>query len=120
MSDDPPKETYYSRNKDRLKAQAREYAAKNRDKYRSYFKKYYQANKTTLAAKHKAYVDKNKEKINEKQRTIYYPNHQAKKKGEAPPPKEASAPKPKIPLFPVEENLPPIVKQEGNFTVSFK
>lgn len=117
MSEEQP--TYYERNKERLKAQAREYAAKNREKYRSYFKKYYAANKERLNAKHKAYVDANKDKINEKQRTIYYPNHQAKKKGEAPP-QEPLNPKPKIPLFPVEEALPPIVKQEGNFTVSFK
>jgi hypothetical protein len=79
-------QTYYQRNKERQLALAKLYRDKNREKYREYWKAYYQENKQSLLEKRKEYARKNRDRIYQKNRTVYYPRHQAKKKNAPPEP----------------------------------
>lgn len=107
------KETYYSRHRERLLAQAKEYRLKHLDYYTEYNKTYYRENADKLKANHRNWFQKNKQKAYQKYNTLYGPKHQAKKKGEVfqPPP-------PQINFFP-EAPEPTFVIQEGNFLVTF-
>lgn len=74
------KETYYSQNRQRQLALAKEYRAKNKEKYKNYWASYYMLHKQELIKKRTEYAKNHKEEIYEKARTIYYPRHAAKKK----------------------------------------
>ena len=80
MSEENP--TYYQLNREKQLALAKQYREDNKEKYKVYWKTYYLAHKTELLEKRKQYARKNKEKIYEKNRTVYYPKHQQKKKEE--------------------------------------
>lgn len=80
--DEQTKETYYQLNREKQLALANLYQQRNRERAKTYWKTYYSKNKDVLKEKHKRYVQKNKDRINAKQRAVYYPRHQSKKKGE--------------------------------------
>ena len=99
--------TYYQRNKERCKQNARDYQAKNKDYYKDYWVAYYQQNKTELLRKRKDYARKQTKQLYEKKKRI------CKEK-----PATVQEPIVLQPII-VEESQPPIIIQQGNFTVSF-
>lgn len=90
--------SYYERNKEKCKAQARAYQAAHREKFRDYFRDYYAKNKTRLRAN--------------------YRNWERKKKESATP--QASPVAPLIPLTPLDPVDPSLVVEQGSFTVTFE
>ena len=83
MSDQ--KETYYQRNREKCLARANAYREEHKEKYQQYWKTYYEKKKQDILTQRKEYARKNKDKIYERNRTVYYPRHYAKKKGDRPP-----------------------------------
>ena len=75
-------QTYYQKNRERQLALAKEYQKNNKEKAKRYWASYYATHKTELLAKRKEYARNNKDRIYRKNRTVYYPRHQKKKKGE--------------------------------------
>ena len=111
-------ETYYSKNREKYLAKAKEYRNAHKENYQAYWKEYYLKHKAELLKKRAEYARKHKETIYQKNRTVYYPRHQAKKKGEVVEPLPPSVPTPRS--VPVEvPPLPPIVISRGIHTVSF-
>ena len=104
--------TYYERNREKQLAQAKQYRDKNKARYTAYWKTYYLANKTKLLEKRKQYARDNKEKIYEKNRTVYYPKHQQKKKDEPITLPAVLSPMEEVPRY-------TLVKTEGNIEVRF-
>lgn len=114
MSEEEKKESYYSRNRERQLELAKKYRAEHAEQYKTYWVTYYQKNKDELKVKHRNYVRNNREKINQKQRTIYYKRHQAKKKGETPEPlPSVLSPTVEMPMWAMKVST-------GNHLVSFE
>ena len=106
------KETYYSRNRERLLAQSKEYSAKHRDAYRAYWKTYYEQNRAALIEKRREYARNYKKK-----RAVFYEKPKKEKKEVV---KKEKVEKP-IVLSCLEE-VPryTMIVQEGNYSVSFE
>lgn len=103
-------ETYYQRNREKCLARANEYRTKNKEKYQVYWKTYYMKKKQEILEKRKEYARKNKEYIYQRNRTVYYPKHYAKKKADRPPKvlkevKEQRKRKNKVKSLPVVEKV---------------
>ena len=56
-------ETYYERNKERIRMQCKQYYQKNRGKVLQHNKEYYKKNKEKVLQYHKEYYKKNKDRI---------------------------------------------------------
>ena len=106
-------QSYYQRNKERQLALAKVYREKHKEKYRTYWQTYYLANKQSLLEKRKEYARKNRDRIYQKNRTVYYPRHQAKKKNEVPPP----LPEVLSPTVPLPQWT--LIVSHGDHSVSF-
>ena len=100
--------SYYERNKEHCKQNARSYQKKNKEYYQQYWISYYAKNKSQLLIKRREYARKLREK---KKQVFYTPKPE-------PRPEIKDTPIVLQPIT-VEESQPPIVIQQGNFTVSF-
>ena len=93
-------ESWYSRNKEKAKAQARAYQAAHKEKYKEYLRNYYQT--------HKPQMKQNYDRFIQRKRAAA---------ASAPPP--TPEPQPLLPITPLQPSDPPIVIQRGSFLVAF-
>lgn len=129
----PVKLTYYQRNREKCIAQAKAYQAAHKEKYQTYFKQYWEKNKETLTQRSKEYAKTHREQINAAAKARYHKNKptpsllQCRRETVKKVREILAKDNEQFPLHPpVVEELkeeevfaPLMIRQEGNFTISW-